>query len=482
MHRTVLCLSFLLLVPSVLQAQAVSKAASPQQPLPPLEHFDPKLVDTSVDPCNNFYRYACGKILASSPVPADEIYWGPFGKIAKWNAGVLREALDQAAAQKEDRSPSDQKIGDYYTACMNESKLQADGVKPIQPLLDRISAMKSTSELAAVIAQLHRDFPASWQGGDNQTNTALLGFGPTPDYNDARMVVAGIDQGGLSLPGRDFYLNTDEKSASIRKQYLAHVAKMFQISGDSPAAAQQDASSVLGLETELAKVQMDNIARRDPKNLNNRMSLAQVKALTPSFDWDTYFSTVGAPPSSLYLVTSPAFFRGAEPLIQHQPLDAWKAYLRYQTLSKAARYLGPSFEDEDFAFYDKVLYGTQEKLPRWRRCVNYTDRDLGEALGKAYVARAFPPESKQRSQQLVNDIEAALYRDITSVTWMQPSTKQAAHVKLAAVVDKIGYPDHWRDYSALTITPDSLMANVQRLRPIRTSPPAQQDRQAPRPL
>jgi endothelin-converting enzyme/putative endopeptidase len=427
-----------------------------------LEHFDPKLVDSSADPCTDFYKYACGKIIANSPVPPDEIYWGPFGKIAKWNDNVLHQALDEAAAKKDGRSANEQKVGDYYTACMDESKIESESIKPVQSLLDQINGMKSTADLAPVLAQLHLSFPASWQGGDNQTNVALLGFGPTPDYNDARQVVAGIDQGGLGLPSRDFYLKDDAKSKQIRDQYLSLVTNMLQMSGEQQAQAQSDAQKIVALETAMAKPQMDNVARRDPKNLNNRMTLAQVKALTPSFNWDAYLSAVGAPSSNVYLVTTPAFFRALDPLIKQTPLDTWKAYLRWHTVRKAAPYLSKPFVEAEFNFYDKALFGAQQLPPRWRRCANSADRDLGEALGQAYVAKAFPPESKERMVKLVNDIEAALDRDITTIDWMQASTKEAAHKKLAAVLDKIGYPDHWRDYSALNIAPESYVENVMR--------------------
>ncbi|MEO8724692.1 MAG: M13 family metallopeptidase [Acidobacteriaceae bacterium] len=442
-------------------AQTTPSPNTAAESAPTLQHFDPKMVDTAIDPCVDFHQYACGKSFAENPIPANEVAWGSASKLAIWNDTVLHQTLDDAAARKQGRGANEQKIGDYYEACMDEQKIDAAGIKPLEPLLNRIAAIKEKSELAEVLAQLHTAFPAAWSGSDNQTNAALFGFGPTPDYNDARQVVAGVDQGGIGLPGRDFYLNNDEKSQGIRAQYVAHISKTLAMSGEPEAQAQQDAANILALETALAKLQMDNISRRDPKNLNNRYTLAQLKALTPSFDWDTYLKAVAAPASPVYLVTTPAFFKGLEPLIQQQPLEIWQAYLRWHLLSKASGYLSANFVNEQFAFI-KGLYGVQEIQPRWRRCVAFTDRDLGEALGQAYVARAFSPEAKARAKKLVNDIEAALGRDITAVDWMQPSTKTAAHAKLAAVVDKIGYPDVWRDYSALEITPDSLLTNVER--------------------
>ena len=450
MHK--LCLALLLAA-----APLYAQDGTPPQ----LHHFDAKMVDTSVDPCVDFHKYVCGKYLAENPIPADEVAWGVGSQLNLWNESVLHETLDQLAAKKTNRTPNEQKVGDYYAACMNESAAEAAGLKPIRPLLDRIAAMKSTAELPEVLAQLHTAFPAAWTGSDNQTNAALIGFGPTPDFNDARQVIAGFDQAGLGLPGRDFYLKDDEKSKAIRAQYVAHVAKMLALAGEPEAETLKDAANILALETALAKLQMDNVARRDPKNLNNRFTLAEVKALTPSFNFDTYLKDVDAPPSSIYLVSTPAFFKGLDPLIRQTPLATWQDYLRWSLVDKSARYLSSNFVNEDFQF-TKTLFGVPELLPRWRRCVGYTDRDLGEALGQAYVEHAFSADAKARANQLTKDIESALNSEISGNDWMQPSTKQAAHLKLAAVLNKVGYPDQWRDYSALVITPDSLVENVER--------------------
>lgn len=439
----------------------LSSAVIAQEKAPELHHFDPKMVDTSLDPCDDFQQYACGKYFAQNPIPADEVAWGVASELNIWNETVLRKTLEEAAANKGTRSPNEQKIGDYYAACMNESAIDAAGVKPLKPLLDRIAAMKSKSELAEVLAQQHLAFPAAWSGNDNQTDVALLGFGPQPDFNDARQVVAGLDQGGMGLPGRDFYLKDDEKSKEIRSKYLTYISRLLVLSGEPEAQARKEADSILALETEFAKLAMDNISRRDPKNLNNRFTLVQVKALTPSFGWDVYLTAIGAPSSSVYLITSPVFFKGLEPIIKQTSLPTWQAYLRWFLLYKSANYLSANFVQERFEFR-KALTGAQAIQPRWRRCSAFADRDLGEALGQVYVARAFTAESKARVLQLVKDIEASLDRDITASEWMQASTKEAAHAKLAAVLNKIGYPDHWRDYSALIITPDNLVENVER--------------------
>ncbi len=418
------------------------------------------MVDASTDPCTDFHQYVCGKSFKANPIPANEVAWGNASQLAIWNDTVLHKVLEEAAAKKEGLTPNEQKIGDFYAACMDESAANAAGVKPIQPLLDRVAAMKNKSELADVLAQQHIAFPAAWEGADNQTDVALLGFGPTPDFNDARQVVAGVDQGGLGLPGRDFYLNDDEKSKGIRTKYVAYIAKMLTLSGEPEAQAQGDAAHILALETSLAKLQMDNVARRDPKNLNNRFNLTEVKAHTPSFNWDNYLKAVGAPPSTLYIVTTPAFLKGLEPIIQQQPLDVWQAYLRWWLLSKAAGFLSTNFVDTQFDFI-RTLYGVPEIQPRWRRCTARVDRYLGEALGQVYVQTAFSPEAKARAVQMVKDIEAALDKEISTSDWMQAATKEAAHAKLAAVMNKIGYPDQWRNYSSLTISRDHLIQNTE---------------------
>src|SRR4051812_7235009 len=273
-----------------------------------LEHFDPQMVDRAVEPCTDFFQYACNVRLKNSPMPADEIFWGSFSKIAKWNDQQLHKALDEVAAKKSGRSANEQKIGDYYSACMDQKKIDADGIKSIQSDLTAIDRLRSVNDLAAELAILHSKYRASWLAGDNQTNTPPFGFGSTPDYDDTRNVVAMVDQGGLGLPNRDFYLKDDDKSKKIRAGYLAYITKMLGFTGIAEAQAQSNADAILKLETTLATAQMDNITRRDPKNLNNRFTLAQLKALTPSFDWDRYLKGVATPATKVYIVTAPGFF------------------------------------------------------------------------------------------------------------------------------------------------------------------------------
>jgi len=442
-------------------ASAVTAAADETNGAPKLDHFDPNLVDKSLNPCEDFYKYACSKWIASNPIPADQVYWSTSGGLEMWNDNVLRETLEASAKDDPKRSAVQQKIGDYWAACMNESAIEAAGLTPLQPELDRIAGLKSKQAITLEIAHLHQMFPGAWEQGDNQTDAPFFGFTGSEDYDDASKVVAQIDQGGLSLPNRDYYINTDDKSAQTLKKYRAHVQKMLVLAGETDAQAGTDAATVIELETAMAKAQMDNITRRDPKNINNKMSPAQIRELTPSIQWDVYRKAVDAPATDHYIVSSPEFFRALDKLLTEHPLEHWKTYMRWQAIHRAAPYLTKGMADENFNFFAHTLAGQEEELPRWRRCTHWADRDLGEALGQAYVDRAFPPESKARTLEMVHAIENAMHDDIESVSWMTTATKEKAIVKLKGIEDKIGYPSHWRDYSAVKITRDSDLGNVE---------------------
>ena len=439
---------------------ALAGAPADESKEPKLERFDPNLVDKTLDPCNDFYKYACSKWLTANPIPPDQVFWSTGSGLQLWNENLLRETLEAASTNDPKRSAVHQKIGDYWAACMDESGIDAAGLKPLQPELERISALKSKKDITLEIAHLQRLFPGAWQQGDNQSNTLFFGFTGQQDYDDASKVVAQIDQAGLSLPNRDYYLNTDDKSKDILAKYRAHVQKMFVLAGESETQAAADAGTVIALETAMAQAQMDNVKRRDPKNINNRMTLAEVQALTPSIDWNEYLKAVKAPASDHYIVTAPDFFRAEEKLLVDRSLDDWKTYMRWQVIHRSAPYMNKALADENFDFFARTLAGAQQQQPRWRRCVRAADRDLGDALGQAYADRAFPPSSKARTLQMVHAIETALSADIQGLSWMSPATKQQAMVKLKGIEDKIGYPSHWRDYSSVTITRDSYLHNV----------------------
>jgi len=444
-----------------INSAAATTANDETKDAPKLDHFDPNLVDKSLNPCDDFYKYACNKWIAANPIPADQVYWSTGGGLEMWNDNVLRETLEAASKNDPKRSAVQQKIGDYWAACMDESGIEAAGLAPLQPELNRIAALKSKQEITLEIAHLHRLFPGAWEQSDNQTDAPFFGFTGQQDYDDASKVVAQIDQGGLSLPNRDYYINTDAKSGETLGKYRAHVQRMLVLAGETGAQAGDDAATVVELETAMAKAQMDNIKRRDPKNINNRMSLAQIRELTPSIQWDVYLRAVNAPASDHYIVTSPDYFRTEDKLLTEHPLEHWKVYMRWQVIHNAAPYLTKAMVDENFNFFSRTLAGQEEELPRWRRCTHWADRDLGEALGQAYVDQAFPPESKVRTLEMVHAIERAMHDDIESVSWMTPATKEQAIIKLKGIENKIGYPSNWRDYSSLKVTRDSDLGNVE---------------------
>jgi putative endopeptidase len=451
----------LLFVSSGVAQQTSSPSQAPPKELPQLEHFTAANVDTNVDPCHDFYEYVNGKWLATHPIPADQTAWGVVSSLQLWNQTVLAQVLEQNSADDPKRTPDEQKIGDYYFACMNTKSIEADTAEWLKPELDRIARINSKLDIVEETAHLHQTIGGAWNTGDNETNAALFGFSGQADFDDASRNVAIIDQGGMALPGRSFYLDQDDKAKEIRAKYQKHIGAMFVLAGEKPDLANADANTVLTMETEMAKAAMDAVARRDPKNLNNKMSLAQLKALTPSFDWDAYLKLVKSPSTPHYIVTSPNFFKNMESMLNQHSLDDWKVYLRWQMLHGNADALSQAFVNENFDFFTHTLFGAQQLEPRWRRCVRKVDGSLGEALGQVYVDRAFPPSSKQRVLQMVNNIEAALAADIEAADWMAPETKKQAQLKLKATLNKIGYPDHWRDYSTVAIGRASYLLNSQ---------------------
>jgi len=413
--------------------------------------LDVTSLDTSVDPCTDFFTYACGGWLKNNPIPPDKTSWGAVAKLADDNKVLLREILEEAAAGGAGRDPVKQKIGDYYAACMDESAIESAGAAPLKDALEQITRMRSKRDIAQVVA------------GMPGLGVPFV-FQSDQDYKNSSQVIAEVDQGGLGLPDRDYYLKTDTKSVELRRAYVAHVQKIFELLGDAPGEAASEAQTVLRIETALANGSLTQVERRDPKMLDHKMSLRDLEALSPSFRWKEYFSVAGQPGLQSLNVTAPNFFKTLNATLKKEDLPGWKAYLRWQLASANAPYLSSAFVDANFAFFGKTLTGTEQLEPRWKRCVSYADNDLGEALGQAYVQRAFSPEAKQRAQKMVRQIEEAMQQDIDSLSWMSPATKQHALEKLRTVANKIGYPDKWRDYSALAIAREDYTGNVLRAR------------------
>ncbi|HZQ18146.1 MAG TPA: M13 family metallopeptidase [Terriglobales bacterium] len=444
-----------------LNAAAQTKSADSASNVTP-DRFDINDIDRSVDPCVNFYAYTCNKWMAANPIPSDEASWSHWDKLELWNENVLKQVLEEASKEDSQRSAVDQKIGDYYASCMDESAINSKGAAAIQPELDRIAALNNKSQLATEIAHIHAITFQLAPGTESGSKTAAFGFGSGQDFDNASMEVAQVDQGGLGLPDRDYYTRDDAKSTEVRQQYATHIQKMLALLGEDPEQASADAKVVMDMETALAKASMDIVKRRDPANMNHKMTLQQLQALTPDFSWNDYLKAVNAAPTDHYLVLTPDFYKGLNQLIDSQSLDNWKIYLRWHLVNNSASLLSKPFVDEHFDFFGRKLFGEKEQQPRWRRCTRYIDRDLGEALGQAYVQKAFSPEEKQRTLKLVHELEASLGSDIQQLDWMSPETKKQALVKLHAIEDKIGYPNHWRDYSSVNIVRGDALGDAYR--------------------
>ncbi len=397
-------------------------------------------LDRSASPCVDFYQYACGTWVAKNQIPSDQASWGRFNELEERNQFVLRGILEKASAADPKRSAIEQKIGDYYASCMDEKTIDAKGAAPIQPELDRIGAIRDLAGLASEVARLQSI-------GAN----VLFEFGAGPDFKDSNMDIAQADQGGLGLPDRDYYLKTDPKSVTLRTQYVAHLRRMFQLLGNAQPAAAKKADVVMRIETALAKGSLDRVARRDPSTVYHKLALRELTALSPAFAWPKYLQDVHSPTIGSLNVAVPDFFKQLQTLLAQTSLDDWKTYLAWHLAHAEAHLLSAPFEQANFDFYGKILTGAKELRPRWKRCVQVVDGQLGEALGQSYVNQTFGAAGKLRTLKEVQLIEAALSRDISSLAWMTPETRKLALEKLHGVINKIGYPDKWRDYSAVKI-------------------------------
>src|SRR5579862_881783 len=407
-------------------------------------------IDKSIDPCVDFYQYACGNWIQRTEIPADQSMWGSFTELHERNMEIAHTILEKAAAGGQKGNAIDQKIGDLYGSCMDDKTLNDKGIGALKPELDRIAAVKDKASLMDEIAHVHLIGP-----------NPLFNFYSASDMHNADQVIAYIDQGGLTLPDRDYYIKDDPDQIAKRQKLVDYATELFKLAGQSPDQAATSAQTVLQIETLLAVDSMDRTKRRDPKNRDHKMTREEAVALAPNFYLNRYFAATGAPDFTQLNVTNPEFFKQVNGVLEGESLDALKTYVAWHVLNSAAPWLSEPFVQANFKL-QQDLTGQKEIQARWKRCVNLTDRELGEALGQRYVETAFPPESKARMLKMVDALEKSLNSDIHDLSWMTDDTKKAAKVKLEAIRNKIGYPAQWRDYSSVVIKPGDLLGNIQR--------------------
>ncbi|MGB8783066.1 MAG: M13 family metallopeptidase [Terriglobales bacterium] len=446
MRTRILCISSLLLAAVLCSAQTTPASSAPRE----IPAFDVNAIDKSADPCVDFYQYACGTWMKNNPVPPDKARWGRFDELAERNLYILRDILTEAQAPGK-HTAAETMVGTYYASCMDESAIEKKGTAPVAPELERINGVKTKEDLIRQVATMHRN-----------ATPALFAFYPQPDMHDSTETIAFLDQGGITMPDRDYYIKDDPKSTETRRKYVEHVQKMFELAGDKPEVAAAEAKSVLTVETGLAQASMDRTARRDPKTRDHKKTVAEIAAAAPNFDLTLYFAENGAPKFTSLNVGNPDFFKSVNEQLNRVPLDDWKVYLRWKTINTYAPGLTKAFVEGDFNFNGKYMSGQKEMEPRWKRCVRSTDASLGMALGKLYVDRTFGAEGKERTLKMVRGIESAMRQGVDQLTWMSDATKKKGYEKLDAIVNNIGYPDTWRDYSSVVIKSDDYAGNVAR--------------------
>jgi endothelin-converting enzyme/putative endopeptidase len=415
----------------------------------------PEMVDPSVSPCQDFFQYVCKSWQAANPIPDDQSRWGQFYILREANLAKLRGLLEDAGA---DSTPEAKRVGDFYAACMDEAAIEAKGMAPVAPLLAEISGLDDKRGLTSLLATLHRS-----------GISGFFGFGSARDPNDSERNIAGADQGGLGLPDRDFYFRKDDRALGQRDAYVKHIEHMLTLAGEDPAAAPRRAEAIMALETAMAEVSLDRVARRDPRKVNKPMSFVQFLVEAPGIDWDGYARELGAPAFDRINDQSATYLGKIGDIVAAAPLDDIKDYLKWQVLHASARLLPKPFVDENFDFYGRILSGTPLIQPRWKRCVQMTDHALGEDLGRLFVAKYYPPTAQARMERLVGAVHDSFARLINKVDWMSPSTKAKAEAKLAQMVSKIGYPRKWRDYAKLTVSRDDALGNFWRANAFETA-------------
>ncbi|HEY2914367.1 MAG TPA: M13 family metallopeptidase [Candidatus Angelobacter sp.] len=408
--------------------------------------FDLSAVDSTLSPCEDFYRYACGNWMKSHSIPPDQAWWGRFSDFFSGNETLLREIMENAARKASDRTRAEQLVGDYYNACTNEAEIDRRGSAPLRAELRSIASLQSKPDLTRELARLHAlGLPA------------LFNMRSRRDPADSSMIIAEVDRGGLTLPNRDYYLRNDAEMSEIRKKYLDHLARMFQLAGDTETEAEAEARAVLEVESTMATAALDLSARRNPDNLKHIAGMEELSRLAPAILWPKYFHDMGIPPVNRLNIAEPVYLKALDALLAQGPSSNVRSYLRWQVIDFFVPALSESFAIQDFNFRGKVLGGRNAILARWKRCVELVNDQLGEAVGQIYVAKTLHSGGKAQVLKIVEAEEAAMAADINSLTWMSPETKRNALTKLNTIVKRIGYPDQWQDYSSLQIHHGNLL-------------------------